>query len=319
VAQVRSLKQFCMSRNRNVVMGIFACGAVCAVWAQTGEKQKEPSTPFAVSGEAPAQAALAAHEAELRHDLELHPKSASTLYKLGLVLRQENKPKESLEIYTQAAQQQKPDAEQLRSVALDYVLLNDYPDAIHWLETALSIDPKNVEVLYSLGRCFYTQGDYRKAEVLYLRVLQIKPDHLKAEENLGLAYDAENRPENAEETLRAAAALASQQASDEWPSLNFGSVLLDHDRAAEAVPYLQKAVTIAPKSAICHEKLGRALEQSGKALDGVRELEMAVQLDPKSSSIHFELGHAYRQVGNVFKARAEFAVSEELIHERDQK
>lgn len=295
------------------------CLAPCAALAQADMKSPLPPEPFGISGDAPSQASLASSENELRRELALHPESTPTLYKLGLVLRLGSKPKESLEIYTRAASQQKPNADQLRSVALDYVLLDDYPDAIHWLQKALSFDPRNVDVLYSLGRCFYTQGDYRKAEALYLQVLEIEPNHVKAEENLGLAYDAENLPEKAEATLRIAAAWAAKQPSDEWPFLNLGSVLVDHDRAAEAVPVLQSAVKIAPKSPLCHEKLGRALEESGNTAEGVTELEIAVQLDPKNPGIHFELGHAYRQAGELEKARAEFAISEALNKERNRK
>jgi tetratricopeptide (TPR) repeat protein len=310
-----------------IAIGILACLVPCfapclapgAALAQADMKSPLPPEPFGISGDALSQASLASSENELRGELALHPESTSTLYKLGLVLRLGNKPKESLEIYTRAASQQKPNAEQLRSVALDYVLLNDYPDAIHWLQKALSFDPRNVDVLYSLGRCFYMQGDYRKAEALYLRVLEIEPNHIKAEENLGLAYDAENQPEKAETTLRVAAEWAAKQPSDEWPFLNLGSVLVDHDRAAEAVPILQIATGIAPKSPLCHEKLGRALEGSGNTADGVKELEIAVQLDPKNPGIHFELGHAYRQAGAQEKARAEFVLSQSLSKERDKK
>ena len=308
-------------RSRAVAIGILLCCVASYTAAQATAKPGEPaqpSEPFSIAGDAPVQSSLAPLEAQLRRDLESHPESAATLYKLGLVLRQEGKPKESLETYTRAASLQKPDAEQLRSVALDYVLLEDYPDAIHWLETALSLDSANPEVLYSLARCLYTQGDYRKAEALYLRVLQIKPDHLKAEENLGLAYDADNQPERAEAALRTAVDWSVRQPSDEWPFLNLGAFLLDHDRATEATPFLEKAVIIAPRSATCHEKLGRALEQSGKNADGVKELEIAVQLDPKNPNIHFELGHAYRQAGAMEKARAEFAVSQELRKNRDR-
>ena len=304
--------------NRAIALSILGWCATCSALAQTVPKPKEPSEPFAISGDTPAEGSLKSIEAELRSGLAAHPESAATLYRLGSVLRQENNPKESLEIYTRAAKLQKPDAEQLRSVALDYVLLDDYPDAIHWLETALSLDPHDVEVLYSLGRCSYTQSDFHKAEEFYLHVLEIQPEHLKAEENLGLAYDAENQPDKAEKALRAAAALAVSQSSDEWPFLNLGAFLLDHDRAQDAAPFLQHAVAIAPKSATCHEKLGRALEQSGNTIDGVRELEVAVQLDPKNPNIRFELGHAYREAGALEKARAEFAASQELRRERDR-
>lgn len=315
----RSVTKWCIDRSYcQAAIRIFLCIAPCTALAQTDIKPQLPPEPFATSSNTPPQAALAASESELRGELELHPESASVLYKLALILRQENKPKESLETYTKAASLQKPDAEELRSVALDYVLLDDYRDAIHWLQAALSFSPHNVEVMYSLARCFYTQGDYRKAEDLYLRVLEIDPHHLKAEENLGLAYDAENQPEKAEAALRTAATWAAHQPSDEWPFLNLGSVLVDHDRAAEAVPVLQSATKIAPASALCHEKLGRALEESGNAVEGVKELEIAVQLDPKNPGLHFELGHAYRRAGALEKARAEFAASQTLSKERDR-
>jgi len=173
--------------------------------------------------------------------------------------------------------------------------------------------------LYSLGRCYYSRGQYHEAEEMYLRLIKQMPDSLRAEENLGLAYDAENRPELAEAALRAAAGLADRQKSDEWPYLNLGTFLLDQGRAAEAVPFLEKAVGVAGRSALCHEKLGRALEDNGKAADGVKELERAVRLDPSNPNVHFELGHAYRQAGETEKARAEFAESQRLRKVRDGK
>jgi tetratricopeptide (TPR) repeat protein len=289
---------------------------ITACLAQTANPALNPES---ISGDAPAVAPLAKDEAALRTEIAAHPDSAELLYQLGLMLRQENKPKESLETYTRAAKVRKPDAGELRSVALDYVLLDDYTDAVHWLEIAVGMEPANVEVLYSLGRCYYSRGQFHEAEEMYLRVLKQTPDSLRAEENLGLAYDAENRPELAEPALRAAAALADSQKSDEWPFLNLGAFLLDQGRAPEAVPFLEKAVGLAGKSAACHEKLGRALEESGKAAEGVKELETAVRLDPKNPNVHFELGHAYRQAGEMEKARAEFAESQRLRKVRDGK
>lgn len=249
---------------------------------------------------------------------ELHPDSAQILYKLGLVLRQENKPKESLETYTQAAHLQRPDANQLRSVALDYVLLNDYKDAIHWLEAAASLDPRNTDVLYSLGRCYYSQSRYNDAEAMFLRVLQIKPDHLKAEENLGLIYDFANQSEKAEAALRKAAEWAGEESTDEWPFLDLGGFLLDHDRAAEALKFLRRSAGIAPGCIACHEKLGRALVATGDASGGVKELQAAAQLDPKNPKTHFELGRAYRAAGDAEKSRAEFVLSQTLYGEHSQ-
>ncbi len=281
---------------------------------------KDPRAPGAASSEKPStNPASAAIEATLRRDLEAHPNSAPLLYKLGEVLRLENKPKDSLEIFTQAAKLQNPNAAQLRSVALDYVLLDDFNDAIHWLQVGAAMEPENADVHYSLGRCLYSASRYSEAEAAFLRVLEIKPDHLKAEENLGLIYDYANQPEKAEAALRKAAEWAGPESKDEWPFLDLGGFLLDHDRAAEAVPFLQRGASINAACTACHEKLGRALVATGEAKGGVKELEIAAQLDPKNAKMHFELGRAYRAVGALDKSRAEFALSQSLYgqHSRD--
>jgi Flp pilus assembly protein TadD len=287
--------------------------------AQMAPPVSRPADTASIFSEAPVSAHLVEQEATVRQQLRVHPDSAPLLYELGLLLKQENKPRESLETFTRAAKIQKPDANQLRWVAQDYVLLNDYQDAIHWLEAASHMDPENVEVLYSLGRCLYTQGHFSDAVAMYLRVLGIQPDHLKAQENLGVAYDAENQPDLAEAAMRTAVVWAEKKPADEWPFLNLGSFLLDHDRASEAVPLLRRAASISPKSSACHEKLGRALDRVGSSSDGAAELEIAAQLDPKNPNVYFELGHAYRQAGNLEKARAAFATSQQLRKERDQR
>ncbi|HET8635426.1 MAG TPA: tetratricopeptide repeat protein, partial [Acidobacteriaceae bacterium] len=68
-------------------------------------------------------------EAVLRRYWSQHPQSADALYMLGFVLNREDKPKESLNTYTQAARLSTPKSDDLKVVALDYVMLNDYPDA----------------------------------------------------------------------------------------------------------------------------------------------------------------------------------------------
>jgi tetratricopeptide (TPR) repeat protein len=292
----------------------------CAIAQQNPDKaERHPSLPL--TAEEPAiLPSLQAKEGALRDVLRSDPNSAETLYDLALVLRQEMKPKESLALYTQAAALRRPTANELRSVALDYVLLNDYDDAVHWLRIAFSTDPTNADVLYSLGRCLYTQNHFDQAELAFRRVLTLRPEHLKAEENLGLTLDAENQTGKAEAALRLAAQWATERkTTDPWPFLDLGVFLLEQQRAAEAVPSLKTAAALAPDMAEAREKLGRALSLTGDAKAGASELEAAVRLDPKDPKAHFELGQAYRNLGEADKARAEFALCETLYgkHSRD--
>jgi len=312
---------------KNVRLCLWICLLLAAVlsggWAPAQQLNPDkaahpPSLPPAVE-EAAVPQTLASSESRLRAALESKPDSAETLYDLALVLRQEDKPKDSLVIYTRAAKIRRPTASELRSVALDYVLLNDYDDAVQWLRVAFSEDPANVDVLYSLGRCLYTQNHFDQAEQAFLRVLALHPGHLKAEENLGLTLDAENQPQKAEEALRQAAQWATERdVPDPWPFLDFGSFLLDQQRATEALPSLKRAAALAPDLAQAREKLGRALAETGDAKAGVSELEAAARLDPKNPKVHFELGQAYRDAGEADKARAEFALSRTLYGEHNQ-
>jgi tetratricopeptide (TPR) repeat protein len=266
-----------------------------------------------------ADPALAEAEAKLQASLAQNPRSADALYELALVLRQENKPRESLETYTRAAQVRKPNAAELRSVALDYVLLDHYDEAVKWLRVAVGMEPDNVDVLYSLARCLYTRSLFADAEKVYLRLLEIEPTHLKAEENLGLTYDAQNEPQKAEKYLRTAVQWAKERGlKDPWPYLDLGIFLLDQARAADAQPFLERAVELDPQSAWAHEKLGMALVANGDAARGVRELQIAVGIAPNDPKAHFELGHAYRAAGEQDKARAEFDLSKALYGEHSQ-
>lgn len=96
-------------------------------------------------------------ETALRHYIGLHADSDEALYLLGFVLHRENRAGESLEIYTKAAALRTPTGEDLKIVGLDYVLLNDYVDAIRWLEKAVELDPQNKDAWYYLGRAYYSR------------------------------------------------------------------------------------------------------------------------------------------------------------------
>lgn len=308
-------------RYRSLEVAVCAMLAAAAAVGQTSnptKASKQDRQPLAQEEQASSVSSAEA-ESELRAQVKQHPDAAAPLYRLALILRQDNKPRESLDVYSKAAQLQKPDAAALRSVALDYVLLNDFDDAIHWLRIALGLEPNNVEVLYSLGRCLYTQNQFPPAEAAFTRVLQLDPSHFKAEENLGLTYDAENRPVKAEKALRAAAQQAEQHsAADPWPFLDLGTFLLEQAKPGEAVPFLRKAVNLEPSNARAHEKLGRALAAAGDPASGAIELQKAIELDPRNAKFHFELGHAYREAGQEDKATTEFARSKELYGEHQQ-
>ena len=254
----------------------------------------------------------------LRQYDDRHPESADGLYMLGYVLNREDKPAESLRIYTRAAQLSMPKSDDLKIVAMDYVLLNDYPDAIKWMRQAIDFDPKNEPAWYGLGRCYYSQSSFGDAEKAFRYALQLDATDLRAQINLALTLEMLNEPRKADEEYRRAIALANADPhSDQWPYLDYGSFLLEEGKAAEAIPLLEKAIAIAPQCADCHGKLGRALEATAKNNAAVAELEKAVALDPKNAQLHYALGHAYQAAKMPDKAKKELEITAKMYASKD--
>lgn len=257
-------------------------------------------------------------DAVLRAYLGNHPDSAGALYMLGYVLNREDKPAESLKMYTKAAQLSTPGSNDLKIVATDYVLLNDYPDAIQWMRQAIDFDAKNESAWYGLGRCYYSQSSFAEAEQAFRYALHLDPADLRARMNLALTLEMLNQPAKADQEYRSAIALANTDPhTDQWPYLNYASFLLEEGKAADAIPLLEKAIAIAPGCAKCHGKLGRAMEATGKEQAAVTELEKAVALDPTDAHLHYALGHAYKSAGMLDKAKKELAITAKMYASKD--
>jgi Flp pilus assembly protein TadD len=307
------------SMIRLLVTALVVASLSAILKAQSAAKETLPvSSPYAAEESRAISASIGRKDLDLRAALSAQPNSPELLFAYALVLRHEGKARDSLAVYTHAAAIRKPTADELHSVALDYVILNDYDDAIHWLEKAQQEDPRNTDVLYSLGRCYYSKDRFPDARKLFEKILTIDPNHLKAEENLGLVYDATNEPEKAEQALRKAASWADASGTDEWPFVDLGGFLLDHDRPPEAIDPLRIAVKMKPACAACHEKLGRALLATKAMPEGLSELEQATKLEPENPRIHFELGRALRQAGQMEKAQQELSISQKLYKAHSQ-
>ena len=221
-------------------------------------------------------------------------------------LREET-AKASLAEYTEGAKYRKPTAADLKIVALDYVLLGSYADASKWLARSVEEDPHDAEAWYFLGRAKYTENRFEDAILAFERCLALEPRNLKAQSNLGLSYAGLNRvPEAQAAFLKAIEWQAEAARKDPEAYIGLGDLLVQQNRAAEAVPYLEKAVQIAPQESRAREKLGSAYLNLNQLSAAQKQVESAVTLDPRSPSLHYLLGSIYRKQGQQEKAKAEF-------------
>jgi Flp pilus assembly protein TadD len=213
----------------------------------------------------------------------------------------------SLAEFTAGAKFHDPSADDLKTVAFDYVLLVDYPDADKWLTKMLEWAPNDSEGWYYLGRTKYNENRFDEAIRAFQQCLKLDPKNVKAEDNLGLSFAGLGRNDEANAAYQQAIAWQVQfLVKNPGPYVDLGSLLIDENRAQDAVPFLLQAVEIAPRESRAHELLGKAytwLEQLSKAQ---AELEKAVELSPETPNLHCMLAPVYRKQGLAEKAKVEY-------------
>jgi tetratricopeptide (TPR) repeat protein len=242
-----------------------------------------------------------------RQYLNGHADSADAHYLLGYTLFRQAKASASLAEYTEGAKYRTPSAADLQVVGADYVVLGDFPDADKWFTKSVQWDPTSVLGWYYLGRTKYNENRFEEAVEAFQRCLKLEPRHIKAEDNLGLSYQALGRRDDALQAYRNAIDWqADIKTKNPGPWIDMGGLFLEANQPEKAVEYLRKAVEIAPDDPKAHQQLGKAHFNLNDLPKALIELEKAVDLAPNNAPVHYVLAQVYRKQGLQEKAKAEF-------------
>lgn len=265
-----------------------------------------PETPLAGARSLLTLGKLSEAEQATRDFLRTRNNSADGHYLLAYILFKEQRAKESLAEYTEAARYRIPTAAELIAVASDYVLLKDYQDADRWFTRAVELNPKDALGWYYLGRTKYNLNRFEEAIGAFRETLKLDPKNVKASDNLGLSYEGLNQTDEAVNAYRNA--IEWQMGSplkDSGPFLDLGSLLVARGQALEALVNLLQAAQISPRDYRVRRQLGKAYIQLNELDKARTELETAAELAPQNAAVHFMLGQIYRKQGLPEKAKSE--------------
>lgn len=261
---------------------------------------------------------LPAAETRLRALIAAAPGDPEPRFLLGYVLFRQQRATDSLSTFTAAAALRNPTAEELTTVASDYVLLKDFADAKRWLTLATSTEPTNAGAWYLLGRTDYNLDLAEEAKSAFLTCLRLQPANIRARYNLGLAEERLRHPDAALAAYRQAIALEAQLPAtgrvsrDSQPFLDLGMLLLQQDKAPEAQDPLKTAVQLAPGNPLAHQQLALALEKLGLYKEAAAEMALCARLAPDSQAPPFFLGRLYHRLGMEAEAKQQFARAQTL-------
>jgi tetratricopeptide (TPR) repeat protein len=244
----------------------------------------------------------------------------------------------AIESYRGALAENPAYLEPMTGLAESFVLLEEYDEALRWVEQALRLDrvntdlavlkariliglerapearelvsgvlarlPNDVEARLALAECDIAEGKRRTALTLYSQTLKLAPESRKA--LLSLAMLSESLGDGAAAARYYETALRSHSA-DPGVQLAAASWEAGRGKLAAAEAHARTALSLAPAMTRARVMLGSILLRRGAPAEAAAELREAVAAERDNPSAWHALGQAYRASGDAPKAIASFA------------
>jgi len=158
-----------------------------------------------------------------------------------------------------------------------YARRKQVPETIRVYESALRIRKNDVGLMNMLGMLYQEQGEVKKAQEIYNRVLDVDPNSGVAANNLAWIYaDSVGDMDKALELARRAR-LALPRVANVTDTL--GWIYSRRQHNSLAIPLLREAVKADPKSGEYRFHLAVALQRSGQKDEARQEITSALKLN----------------------------------------
>jgi tetratricopeptide (TPR) repeat protein len=213
----------------------------------------------------------------------------------GLTLFYLGKIRESIEMLDKCISSGGPSAEALCYRGQVESAVSQTPQkAEEFFTRSIQADSSYVEAWYQLARFHMNQGDYTKARICLLHILDIEPLHAKTHSRLGMVYYYLDQPELAKKSYLTALAL---NPGDYNTHYNLGelyySKLGDEKRALDE---FKKAIEGNPQHVEANFKIGLICLSNNMTKEAVTFFEKSRQYDPKNVRVLLQLGVAYEKL-----------------------
>jgi Tfp pilus assembly protein PilF len=134
----------------------------------------------------------------------------------------------------------------------------DFVSARENFEVALTLEPKDVNLMYDIGQCWDRLGKYDQAHQYYQQCLTAAANHAECRHALAV-------------------------------------LLYRNGRAAEADQMIQDWLTSQPQLGAAYVEDGWRFKQSGDLQHAIGRYQQALHYDPKNIRAHVEMGQIYEQ------------------------
>lgn len=174
-----------------------------------------------------------------------------------------------------------------------------YDAAIECYQRALKIDPNNVEIFYSMGNAWKSQGDLDAAIECYQRALIIKPNYVEAHYNLGNALRLNGKLASALDSYKRAIKIRPDFAAAYY---NMGVALKEKGELEPSIYSYHQAIKLKPNFAEAHHNMGNALKDNGDLDAAIKSYKQAIKIKSDYAETHNNMGVALKDKGKLGEA-----------------
>ncbi|MFP4511216.1 MAG: tetratricopeptide repeat protein, partial [Spirochaetaceae bacterium] len=166
--------------------------------------------------------------------------------------------------------------------------------------------PGRAAVHLLMGSVHSSAGRYDRAARSFEKAVEIEPDNIEAQNNLGVAYRQLGEFAKALAAVEQALAIRSDR-SDVY--YNLGNIHKSLGNFEDAKASYEKAIELDPTFALAYNNLGTLLHQNGDPREALRVLRAGLQVDANHPKLHYNLGLVYESLGELEEARTEYRES----------
>jgi tetratricopeptide (TPR) repeat protein len=176
-------------------------------------------------------------------------------------------------------------------------------DAIADLDQALALDPSQVEWRRDLAFLLYFDEQYDRAIQAFNTVLEATPEDGHATFFRGLAWLDKKDEARGFADLAKGIELAP---NGYWYPYQRAVELAKRGRADEALPDLDKAISLKSSEVTPYLLRAEILDKRGETDKALADLTRAIEIDPKSNSAYMNRTDTYEKLGQLDRAIADY-------------
>ncbi|MCX6137553.1 MAG: tetratricopeptide repeat protein [Ignavibacteriales bacterium] len=219
--------------------------------------------------------------------IALEKKNADAWWYLGSLCFDQKRYEEMVELMEKAIEIVPKDARLHFLRGLGLTRLNQNDDAIHSLEKSAELDPKDINTLSTLGMTYDAMKRFKESDSTYEHALRLDPHYPLVLNNY--AYSLSERGLQLERAYHMSRESLEKDTANGSYLDTFGWILYRLGRYAEALPYIQRAITGGEVNPVVYEHLGDVLSKLDRTDEAKSFWRKALELDPANEALRKKL------------------------------